>query len=326
MPLHTNPTHLIPAMKAFPTAALIPTLAAIIVGGTTRAQEPPARFQAPALLIEEGGIAQKAWLQAATKDSIRYYEREIAANTVDAKINEFQAIYLYDPREYSQAMDLYQGRKYKEALSAFREVKTLYKPLQALENNHSTLSGFYEMECLRRLGDLDGLAEALGKFVKTPLTRKTQLRQIELYVIWDAVRTKSWDRVDIIAREYAKTPLSGGHRAQVAYCHGLALEGLKRPGEALHAYQTAITADGGASEDITKMAALRVLGIFHADPDVQNAMKVWGTQDENKASKGYRDLLEAAAMARLYELSLGAATPLPANYKPFLQFKASTEG
>jgi hypothetical protein len=56
---------------------------------------------------------------------------------------------------------------------------------------------------------------------------------------------------------------------------------------------------------------------------VQNAIKVWGTGDEDKNSKGYSDLLEAAAVASLYELSLGAGTPLPGEYKTFLQYKAA---
>lgn len=315
-------------MKSISPTALIPALAAAMFMGNipARAQDAPAQFLAPALLIEEEGVARKCWLMAATKTDIRYRENEVSVATVDAKVNDYQAIYLYDPREYSQAIDLYQGRKYKEAMPLFRKIKEQYKPVQALENNHSTLSGYYEMECLRRLGDLDGLAAALGKFVKTPLTRKNQLRQIELYVIWDAVRTKSWDRVDIIARDFEKTRLQGDQRAQIAYCHGLALEELKRPREALNAYQTAMTVDAGASEDLAKNAALRVLGIFKADPDVQNAMKVWGTKDENKASQAYSDLLEAAAVARLFELSLGAGASLPADFKPFLKFKETDPG
>lgn len=308
-----------------PAALLLPAFAAVFIAGTPTTAPAQQAFQTPALLIEEGGAFQRAWLLAGTKDAIRYRETEISTDYVDSRLSEFQSVYLYDPREYSLAMDLYQARKYKEAQEKFAAIKERFKPIQGLENNHSSLSAFYEMECMRRLGDLEGLAEALQKFIKTPLTRKTQLRQIELYVMWDAVRTKSWDRVDIIAREYDKTHLPGEQRAQVGYCHGLALEGLERPHDALFAYQSAMTADAGASEELARQAALRVLSIFKADPDVQNAMKLWGTPDENKNSKGYANLLEAAAVAALFELSLGAGTPLPSEFKPFLQYKAPTE-
>jgi len=285
------------------------------------AAAPAAPFQTPALLINSDGSFAKAWLIAATKTSIRYRETEVGVDTKDSRISEFSAIYLYEPREFSVAMDLYQARKYQEAKTAFAAVKDRFKSLNALENNHSTLSAFYEMECMRRLGDLEGLAAALQKFIKEPLTRETHLRQIEIYVLWDAVRTKSWDRVDILARERDKTKLPGDQRAQVAYCHGLALEGLGKPTEALVAYSIAMTADAGASEEIARQSALRVLAIHKANPEVQTAIKVWGTADENKNSKGYSDLVEAASVAELFELSLGAGSPLPSDLKVFLKYK-----
>jgi tetratricopeptide (TPR) repeat protein len=310
-------------MKNQLIAALLPALAFTVSAPAQNAQAP---FQSPALLIEEDGAFKKVWLVAATKTSIRYRETEVAVDTVDGRTSEFSAIYLYEPREFSLAMDLYQARKYAEAKEKFIAIKERYKPLMQMENSHAALSAFYEMECLRKLGDLEGLTAALQKFIKDPLTRETHLRQIELYVLWDAVRTKSWDRLEILAKERAATRLPGDQRAQVAYCHGLALEGLNRPEDALFAYSTAMTADAGASEEIARQATLRVLAIHKANPEVQNAIKVWGTTDENKNSKGYSDLLEAAGVAELFELSLGAGTPLPAEYKTFLKYKAKAEG
>jgi tetratricopeptide (TPR) repeat protein len=308
-------------MKSQLIAALLPFFAL-----STLAQAQQAQFQTPALLIEKDGAFKKVWLVAATKTSIRYRETEVSVDTADGKVSDFSAIYLYEPREYSQAMDLYQARKYTEAKEKFAAIKERYKPLMPMENSHAALAAFYEMECMRKLGDLEGLAAALQKFMREPLTRETHLRQIELYVLWDAVRTKSWDRLDILGKEHANSRLPGDQRAQVAYCHGLALEGLNRPEDALFAYSTAMTADAGASEEIVRQATLRVLAIHKANPEVQNAIKVWGTSDENKNSKGYSDLLEAAGVAELFELSLGAGTPLPADYKTFLKYKVKAEG
>lgn len=278
-------------------------------------------FLAPVLLVEkEDGLRKEAWLIAGTKTAIRYRESELSVDTKDSRISDFRAIYIYEPRDFSVAMDLYQARKYKEAKEKFSAVKARYKPILPMENSPAALATFYEMECMRKLGDLDGLAAALQTFIKDPLTRESHLRQLELYILWDAVRTKSWDRLAILAQERAETRLPGDQRAQVAYCHGLALEGLNRPQEALFAYETAITADTGASEEITRQATLRILAIHHANPEVQNAIKVWGTNDENKNSKGYSDLKEAAAVANLFEMSLGGGTALPAEYKTFLKF------
>lgn len=311
-------------MKTYLTAALLPMFA--LTATAQQPSQPAEPFQTPALLIEEGGAFQKVWLVAATKTSIRYRETEVASDTRDAKISDYASIYHLDPPLFCEAMDLYQARKYAEAKAGFAALKERFKPIQALENNHGTLSAFYEMECLRKLGDLEGLTAALQSFVKTPLTREGQLRQLELYVLWDAVRTKSWDRLLILAKERDSTRLPSDQRAQVAYCHGLALEGLNRPADALFAYQTAITADAGASEDVARQAALRIMAIHRADAQVQTAIKNWGSPDENKNSKGHANLTEAAAIAELFEMTLGAGTPLPAEYKALLKYKPKTGG
>lgn len=285
----------------------------------------PQPFQAPALLIREDGGASRAWLLAATKTAIRYRETEVATETVDAKLSDFASIYIYEPRDFTAAMDLYQARKYEEAATRFAAIKERFKGLQTLANNPGTLAAFYEMECLRKLGKLDDLSAALRNFDKGPLTRENQQRQIELYVMWDAVRTKSWQDIDNMAKERAKTKLPGDQRAQVAYCHGLALEGLERPQEALAAYQTAITADAGASEDIAREAALRILAILNADTEVQKAAKAWGTDAERKNSVGYSRLLEAGAVARLFEKALGGGAPLPAEFKELAKYEPAPE-
>ena len=230
-------------------------------------------------------------------------------------------LYPYEPPEYAAAMDFYQARRYGEARVKFSEVRKRFKPLLSLKDNPASLAAFYEMECLRKLGDLEGLAAALKQFSKEPLTRETQLRQLELYVLWDAVRTQSWDRLDRLAGERANTRLPGDQRAQVAWCHGLALEGLNRPEEALFAYQTAMTADAGASEELARQAALRVLAIHQASPDVQAAIRAWGTPDEDRNGRGYATLVEAAAVAEWFEMSLGAGTSLTTGYKMFLRYQ-----
>ncbi len=224
-----------------------------------------------------------------------------------------------EPRELAVAMDLYQDRKYAEAKSKFIEVKERFKADNAAENNPSSLAAFYETECLRKLGDLEGLADARRKFVTPPLTRAWQLRQLEIDELWEAVRTKNWARVETLAKERTATCLPGDQRAQVAYCHGLALEALGRPTEALLAFNIAMTADAGASEEIARQAALHILGIHQADPEVQAALKLRGTKDEDKASNGSKNLTEAAAVAELFQLSLGGGTPLPAGFAKFLQ-------
>lgn len=297
------------------TAAVLAALAAIL-----NAQTPQEPFQTPALLIKEDGTTEKAWLLSATKSQLTYRETAVSTENKNARLLDYQSVYLPEPREFTEAMDFLQARKYQEAKERFLQLKKRFQPIYALDNNYAALAAFYELEILRKMGDLDGLSTAFQQFDKSPLTRDSQLRQLELYVLWDAARAKDWAALDGLARERAKSRMPGDQRAQVAYLQGLALEGLDRKEEALIAYNLAMTADSGASEDIARQSALRVLTILNQDPEVQQAIKVWGTKQENKNSAGYAKLTEAAAVAKMFEQSLGAGASLPVDFKGLTKY------
>lgn len=218
---------------------------------------------------------------------------------------------------FTAALDLYQGRKYLEARAAFADIPKRHKP----DRETAMLAAFYELECQRKLGELGGLAKALRTFAKDPSLGGNRLRQLEIDALWDAVRTKSWERLDALAKARLDERLPGDQRAQVAFCHGLALENLGRPLEALNAYNTAMTADAGASEVITRQAALGVLRIHLADPEVRAALTDSGPPEATRESAGFPRVKEAAAVAALFELTLGAGSPLPAEFKVFLKHR-----
>ncbi|MEY3896353.1 MAG: hypothetical protein RLZZ214_1873 [Verrucomicrobiota bacterium] len=223
-------------------------------------------------------------------------------------------------RGFAAALDLYQGRRYEEAKSAFREIQARHQAATPPDAEISTLAAFYESECLRKLGDLDGLAKALQEFVKNPALDGNKLRQIEIDGLWDAVRTSDWNRVDQLAGVLNHQRLPGDQRSQTAYCRGLALEHLGHPTAALMAYHTAITADAGASEEIARQAALNVMRLHRADAEVQAAIAAWGAPGDQRDHPGYSRLREAASVAALFELSLGAGTPLPVDFKELLKY------
>lgn len=275
-------------------------------------------FQTAALLIDKGGGTREIELVAATRTAIRYRIPGGSKDVLDFVLQDGAAVFVSEPPEFSKAMDLYRARRYAAARTEFVALKERYRPIEGLEDSCSTLAAFHEMECLRKLGDLEGLAAAMQAFSKGPLSREHQIRQLELYVLWDAVRTKSWERVETLANERANLRLPGDQRAQIAWCHGLALEALGRPAEALVAYNTAITADAGASEEITRQAALRILAIYQQDAEVRSALGQRGKPDE-VMERARLKLAEAEAVATLFESSLGAGTPLPAGFQEFLK-------
>lgn len=299
-------------MKTFLSLAVLPVFAA----ASLHAQQ-----QAEAFLIHEQGEIERVWLIAASAAAIRYKDTAEAVDTKDAKIDDFQSIYILEPPALTEAIELFQGRKYAEAGEKLAAVATTYKAIEELPDNPSTAAAYLQLECLRRSGDLEGLAKALETFDKAGLTREHQLRQLELYAMWDAVRTKDWPRLESIAKERLKERLPGYQRAQVGYCLGLALDSQDKIIPAINAYNIAITADTGASEELARNAAINALRLYKKDPGVQIAIKLWGTPDENPNTSGHQMLVEAGALAGLYELSLGGGTPLPAESKDLLKYK-----
>jgi len=281
-----------------------------------------AQQPAEAFLIDAAGGNERVWITSATHDKIRYQKQEQGGDSTEAAVSSVASIYLLEPAALSEALDLFQARQYVAAKTKFAAIKTAYQSLRPLPDNPSTTAGYFEMECLRKSGDLAGLAKALEAFDKSGLTRRNQLRQLDLYALWDAVRLKDWPRLNELATARLKERLPGSQRVQVAWCLGLASESQGKPREAVDFYQTALTADGGASEDLARDAALRVMRLHQKDPDVKSAMKQWDTPAEDLQSTGHRRLTEAAALADLWELTLGGTTPLPTEQKELLKFRA----
>lgn len=269
-----------------------------------------------AILIRPDGSSQRAFLVTATNVSIRFRDSLDSNEVKDLKISDLAKIHFMEPPGFSAAVDLYQDRRYKEAKQAFGQLKATLAPVSTLPDNPGTLAAFHELECMRKLDDLQGLSEALKKFNKDPLVRENHLRQIEMYVFWDALRTKNWGRLDALAKDREKQRLPGDQRAQVSYCHAVALEALARPQEALDAYNAALVADVGASEEIARKSALAILRMTLADPEVKKALQ----QQAAEAPEAVRGrLAEARAVAGLFQRSLGAGDSLPAEYEVFLR-------
>ena len=83
-----------------------------------------------------------------------------------------------------------------------------------------------------------------------------------------------------------------------------------------------LSADFGSSVELVSAAADHMLGMFDADPEVKLAMQLWKTEDEDKAKAGYSRLIEAYAIAKLYQdAGFDAIIPLKPAYKIFLNYE-----
>jgi tetratricopeptide (TPR) repeat protein len=263
----------------------------------------------------------EGWVAASDANTLHYREAEKSEVTHEVKRSEFSAIHFFEVSELANAFKAYRGGKYAEARDEFAAVVTAYAGIQDIPDNPATVAGFYELECLRKLDDLEGLAKRLQSFTNRGLVREHQLRQLEIYVFWDAVRNQQWEKVLTLTEARRDESLPAYQRSQISYCQGLALENLGRPSEALAAYQTAVVMEDGSADGAGRLAALNALRIYKADPEIQTAIRRWGSPDENRNPAARRRLGEAAAMARLVE-ALGTQ-PLPGQYKEFLNYTSA---
>lgn len=259
-----------------------------------------------------------------TADKSNFLWRETAKATVTRKQSRSSAtVYFFEPPELTEALTLYKSRNYKDAAEKFASVEKAYRKVDEIPGNPSTLAGFYQLECFRRMGDFEALKTKVATFSPENLLQENHKLQYEMYrVFWDAVRTKSWPRIKSIANDdkWQKRKLPGSLRAQIAYCEGLALEGLGEFTEALIAYNRAFVADFSASEIISRQAAENCLRILLNDEEVKTTMKLYPTKDYSDNSNGARLIKEAIALLSLWEKTLGAGEKVPEKYKVFLKF------
>ena len=282
---------------------------------------------APARIFNTNGSDGNALITSYKDGAIEYKSslRDNKAKSLPA--SKIQGIYFYEVEVFTEAIELYDSRKYAEAKVKFLECVEAYEDMQGAPNNYSTLAGFYALECSRRMFDLEGLKEGMALFKKEGLTRETQIQQLELNVFWDTVRRKDWEKVIRLADKWRERQLPVSHRAQLAYCQGLAYENLAKENpalieNALNSYNVVLSADFMASRELVVDAASKALAIYSNDAGVRSAMAAWGKPEENKNSNGYQFLREANALAKFYQqMGLDKVKPFAAEAKAFLEFE-----
>ena len=244
-----------------------------------------------------------------------------------ARTTSTTGLYFFEPDLFKEGKAFYENRDYESARGKFAACREAFKRTDDLAGNYSTLAGFYELECCRRLEDLEGLAQLLNDYVPAQLSREIHKNQVDLYSIWDAVRTKSWPRlVGLTGQLLEEKKWTSSQLAQIFYCRGLALDGIGRKTDALIAFNGAFTADFTASEELTRKAVLDCLRIYREDEEVKLAIELHGTADEDKNSNGYFLLQEAVALVDLWDKALGGGEELPADYRTFLKYKPAQQG
>lgn len=268
----------------------------------------------------------KVWITAASSTQIEYKTTPQSLNRDRILRSQVKSVYFFEPPIFKEATELFESRDYRGAREKFAECRVAFKSLDNLPGNYGTLAGFYELESCRKMFDLEALKKLLDAYQFGSLVREHHRNQLEVYAVWDAVRTKSWPRLDALAKQVLEEKKwIGEHVAQIKYCHGLALEGLNRPTDALIAFNGAFTADYTASEELTHAAALSCLRVIKGHEEVKLAMSFWGTDDDDPNAPGYLLLLEGVALCDLWTKSLGGGQKLPSEYIFFLKYREDSK-
>lgn len=283
---------------------------------------------APARLLGKKGSNQDVLIIQYKNNAVLHRASEKDQNKDSTSMSTLEGIYFYEPASYTKAMNLYKERKFSEAKKAFAKCEADFKSVDTVKGNYSTLSGFYRLECSRRMFDLKTLGAEQSRFRQQPLDHKMHTVQLELNILWEAVRLKDWARLDKLAVKWARDEISNSQLAQVAYCHALALEqlGLDEPAqmkEAIVKYNQAMVADHTLSIELVTSAAEKLLNIYSNDPKVKTARDLWGTEDEEVNSDGYASLISANTLVATYQVAgFENFKPLSAKHVEFLKFKA----
>lgn len=273
------------------------------------------------IVIPKDGAPLRIYVDMVGQNDVRYFETDTTTTTSTMPIASAERFFFPEPPGFTAAMGHFRARDYQAALAGFSKVAEEFKAVRRLGNNPSTRALYFEIECLRLLGEYSKMSQKLGTFNKSGLVRENELRQLELNLMWDAVGREAWEQLVHLVNQRAGTTMPGGQIAQVAYCRGLVHESKEEIDDALVAYNEAMIADAAASEVVARMAALNILRILDSDPLVHTAREAWGTKNEMKNSPGYSKLLEAGAVARLFVDFVGAGAPLPESFKDYVKYE-----
>ena len=278
---------------------------------------------APAILISPDGKMTQVLLTDATDKQLSYKKNETTTAVDKLDRSKVQSIYFVEPEIFTKALRAFKMANFDDALIQFQDCKEQFKGTDTVPGNYSTLAAFYEMECFRLSGKTAELKAAKEKFLSAPLVREEFLEQVDLYAAWLAAGDESWERLIRLAEEFKEKTQINSHQAQMAYLVGLGYDKSGQVDQALDNYALAMVADYGASSNVVKMAYENSLALLKADPEVQTAMKVYGTPDERAGSLGHRKLLQAGSLVKLYELNFGQKDPIKDEFKVFEKYAKS---
>ena len=265
------------------------------------------------------GSSKSSLLVRADKAKVFYIDN--VNDTTESAISRdnIESIFFYRPSSFHKGLESYKLGKFNEAKAAFQTCKKEYQGLKILLGNYSVLASFYEMECARRSGDLESLDKLLDSFRPEALINENFINQLSIYPFWNAVKSRSWDKMLLLAKQWDKKKLPAYQRAQVSYCHALALQAKGEEEESLLKFNEVLALSNLKEVDLVENACEKIIDTILAKPGTMDVKKKLRTDKAKKNSTAYYQLLEAASVARLWNNLTNQTRKLPSKYKDLLE-------
>ena len=290
-----------------------------LLGSLTLASSLSAQTLAPAYVFDRDGEIETVFVEAASEKTVRYRRSERSTNRIDTRLNSITIKFL-KPKEFAIAEALYENGRFEDALAEFTKTREKYEFSEDVPGNYSTLAGFYEMECARKLGNYTKLAELRRQFQPEPLLLESDKEKYRIGECYEAVEAKSWSRLTNLAKGWVDKKLSPPLRAEVSYLLGLGYKGEEKYEDALVELNRAIVSNAGSDLVQTKNAVIACFEIFETYPIVVEARRVHGTPAEEPNSPGNALLGEAAALVTVWEQAHTNGEKLPSKYREYLKY------
>lgn len=275
-----------------------------------------------AVINKKDGNSKQILLKRANKTALYYVDNVRDTTETAFPLTDIESIFFYRPSSFNKAIDLYNQDDFDLAKVEFTKCKEEFSSLKNIDGNYSKLSSYYEMECARRKGDLETLNTLLDAFRPDAIVNENALTQLSIYPFWEAVRNESWDRLILIADQWNKKKIPGSQRAQVAYCHALALEGKGDTDNALLKFNEAIALSELKEVEVIENACDKIISLILADEANKERFDLIGEKDAETKSRAYYQLREASSVAKLWDGMTAQTRPLNPKYASLLKLKA----
>lgn len=266
-------------------------------------------------MVNIEGRPKTLFLDSANASVIKYFDTANDTSASDLPRAKVKSIFFYRPSSFEKAYSLYQSGEITQAQLSFAECKDEFKSLMALPQNYGTRAAFYEMECARRKGDLEGLESLLKSFKPEALVNENYIAQLEIYSFWTALLKEEWDKILEYSQKWKEKEIAGYQRAQILFCEGKAYAAKGNADEALNSYAAALVFSQYKETSLIINAANESIKLLLAQDGVAEAKDLIGSRKQNKGSKAYRYLKEASALAKFWNAQPKKTKVFPSKYK-----------